>query len=125
MKIITLLICAVLVLVACDNAPDKSARRVEYCRQATKFIDLADEGTITPRDWGNMMLAGSRLLYVTQECGTRVSETREELCVTLADSIRVFAASPTVPAGDNRDTAIRQSSKVYRSNGCHPSLTID
>ncbi len=88
-------------------------------------MDLADEGTITPRDWGVMMLAGSRLLYVTQECGVRVSEILEELCVTLADSIHVFAASPTVPKGENRDTAIRQSSTVYRDNGCQPPLTID
>ena len=120
-----LIICGVLVLVACDKAPDKSARRAEYCQQATRLIDLADEGTITPRDWGVMMLAGSRLLYVSQECGARVSETIENLCITLADSIRVFAASPTVPTGKNRDTAIRQSSKVYWSNGRQPLLTID
>ncbi|MCP4277134.1 MAG: hypothetical protein GY779_12365 [Gammaproteobacteria bacterium] len=126
MKQLSLLILSGCVLFACDKQNKDTGQQAQYCQQAVGFMDKAQGDTsLSPRDWGNLMLAGARLVYVTHECGDRVREPKEQLCVTLNNMLQVYVENPMVPAGKNRDTAISQSSDVYQRANCSPSLNIN
>jgi hypothetical protein len=126
MKQLSLLILCGFILCACDNQSKDTGQQLPYCQQAVGFMDKAEnDGPLSPRDWGNLMHAGARLVYVTNECGDRVREPKEKLCATLNNMLQVYVNNPMVPAGKNRDTAISQSSGVYQGANCSPPLNIN
>jgi hypothetical protein len=113
-------------LVACEDSNNSAGTQVQYCEQASAFMDKAEnEGSLSPRDWGNLMLAGARLVYVDNECGDRINESPEKLCAALHNTMQVFVNNPMVPKGKNRDSAIQLNSDVYRRAECQPLLEND
>lgn len=125
MKQILLLVLSVFTLVACNNPNTDTTRQAQYCQQANSFMDeVENNGPLSPRDWGNLMHAGARLVYATNICGDRIMESKEDLCATLNDMLQVYVNNPMVPLGKNRDMAINQSSGVYQRARCEPPLDI-
>jgi hypothetical protein len=112
-------------LVACGSPDGSSVKNAKLCLQAESFIDRAEQGpAFTHRDWGNLMLAGARLVYVTNECGDRVNESKSQLCADVRETMQLFVNNPKIPAGPNRTTAINQSSRSYANAACEPPLTV-
>ena len=88
------------------------------CSQANEFLDKYAAGELKPQRWADMMVAGSRVVYVNSECGDRIDLPLPELCAELGTAIDAFAADEKVPAGKNRDTALKQSRQVFKAAGC-------
>ena len=93
--------------------------------QANAFIDRTEnDPPAGSRDWVNLMLAGARLVYVTNQCGDRVAESKGELCTNLQTAMQVFVTNPMVPHGANRDTAIKTTSRAYEAAACEAPLSL-
>ena len=120
-----LLFAVVSFLVACDSPNVTAEQPSQPCLQANAFIDNAEsnppEGS---SDWVNLMLAGARLVYVTNQCGNRVVASKEKLCINLQTAMQVFVANPMVPHGENRDTAIKTTSRAYEAAACEVPLSL-
>ena len=64
------------------------------------------------------MTASSRLVYIDNDCGGLVTETKDELCAALSEAIDTFTSNPQVPSGANRDSAISVGRQVFAQSGC-------
>jgi hypothetical protein len=116
-----------LLLLSCSDAPTgQQSGNQQFCAQANGFLDKEASGEPRKsRPWGEMMLAGARLVYVTRSCGERVATSKKELCAGLFSAAHAFAASKNVPRGKNRDAAINQNLGAYAAGGCEPELLIE
>jgi len=109
---------------ACDGSGSRNSSRgvddgaAGFCSQANEFIDREEAGGLQPRVWAKMMLAGARLVYVSNDCGQRITQSVSQLCGELELAIDEFVTSKKIPAGKNRDTALRQSRAAYVAGGC-------
>jgi hypothetical protein len=112
-------------LVSCGSPDGSPVKTAQLCQQAENFVDKAEQGpALTHRDWDNLMLAGARLIYVTNECGDRVKEPKSQLCADVRETMQVFVNNPKIPAGVNRTTAINQSRLAYEKAACELPLIV-
>ena len=95
------------------------------CEQAEMLLEPDAISPPPPKHWGDMTLAGARLLYVSRECGDRVTETREQLCAAHREAIIAFAENPSVRKREGRAEALHQNLRVYNNAGCQPTLDVD
>ena len=110
------LISMFIVLQACEPAPKKGG--AEIGAQATGFIERNSLVLQEPRDWNRLMVAGSRLVYLNNDCGELVIEPKEALCVSLSDAIFNFEINPSIPAGPNRNSALAVANQTFGQSGC-------
>lgn len=110
------LISMCIVLQACEPAPQKGG--AEICAQAIGFIERNSLELQEPRDWNRLMVAGSRLVYLNNDCGDLVTEPEEALCESLSDAIFSFKTNPSIPAGPNRNSALAVANQTFGQSGC-------
>jgi len=114
----------VIALAACEQSAPDTIEFENVCAQPESLLDMEDQGILRPRTWGEMMLAGARVVYVQNDCGSRINAPMEQLCEQLAGKIQVFAEAPNVPPGEKRTLAINQGLDMYSQGGCQPTLDI-
>jgi len=110
------LISMCMLLQACEPEPQKDGS--EICAQAAGFIERNSLELQEPRDWNRLMVAGSRLVYLNNDCGELVIEPKEALCVSLSDAIFNFEINPSIPAGPNRNSALAVANQTFGQSGC-------
>jgi hypothetical protein len=121
-----LLLAVISFLTACDSPNVTAEQPSQPCLQTNAFIDNAEnDPPAGSRDWVNLMLAGARLVYVTNQCGDRVAESKGELCANLQTAVQVFVTNPMIPHGENRDTAIKTTSRAYEAAACEAPLSLN
>jgi hypothetical protein len=103
-------------LSACESEPQSNQAAV--CDQVSGTIERNSVELQKPRDWNRLMTAGSRLVYIRNDCGALVTESKEDLCASLADAIHTFENNPGVPLGPNRDNALAISNKTFSQSDC-------
>ena len=104
---------------ACDGSGSRNSSRglddgaAGFCSQANLMLDRDEAGELQPRVWAKMMIAVARLVYVSKDCGQRVSLPIGQLCGELERAIEEFSTDKIIPAGENRDTALQKSQTAY------------
>jgi hypothetical protein len=110
-----------LLIAACESKP--AAGDGQYCNQSIAVLDQLENGPpFTSKDWGNLAVATSKLVYVMEECGSRVTGEKTALCADMRAALKTYEASEKVPRGANRDTAISRSYGIYQQMECDPPL---
>jgi hypothetical protein len=123
LRIIVLVLLFPLLIAACGSPDKPTANTAQFCQQAESVMHQAENGPpFTHHDWGKLMLAGARLIYVTKDCGDRVKESKPQLCADVRESMQVFIANPKIPDGINRATAINQNRRAYEKAACELPL---
>jgi hypothetical protein len=112
-------------LTACDSPNVTAEQPSQPCLQANAFFYHAENDLPAgSRDWVNLMLAGARLIYATNQCGDRVAGSKENLCAEVKNAMQVFVGNPMVLHGEKRDTAIKTTSLAYEGAECEAALNI-